>query len=909
MNPVKRLLVRLGWLDRPGDEVEREIEEELQFHLELRTDANIASGMDPRGARVDALRRLGDIDGIRITGRRVLAGSPPPRRRGGFFDSLRQELRNALRIVRMSPGFAATVVLVLALGIGATSTIFSVLNAVLLRPLPFTDPDRLVQIGAVWPNGRWDHPAPGLVVEWKERSKLFEGVEWGAGSVSDYTLAGYGEAVSVGRQWVGQRFFELLGVEPILGRLFAPSELQQNQSTTVVLSHEFWSRHFGGDPEVLGKTVDLMARPRLIVGVMPPGFRTNPADRAADVWMVRDWSGSSFRAPTIGRLQPGVGLEQAAAELQGIAEGVDAEGENGPRVELWEFTEMMSDNYGQALYFLSALVGFVLLICCANVGGLLLMRGAGRQRQIATRLALGAGRSRLARELLAESTLLALLGGAAGVLVTFWGIKLFVAFVPDWYSATETFRIDLKVLGFVLAASLLAGILSGLMPALRVSATDLMATLKKGSRGRSRRQRRYTGGSSFVVVEVAIAVVLLVGAGLMINSVMRIANVDMGFEPAGLAKMSIRVQGSAYQTTESTVLRVTPNVASFYQRLLDRVAALPGVESVGLVSGLPGGGRTSGGPFEIVGRTAPREERSRQRGVYQEINADYFRTMGIPLLRGRHFNARDGETAPRVAIVNDTLARQSFPGEDPLGKFIRADLTAGAVHPDLVGDEPREIVGVVGSTKRFPTADPLPVIYVPFQQHLAVYPDSGPWAVHVIKDVVIRTSSDPATFVGPLQRLVGEVDDTQVAYDVRTMEEQLFALASAPRFLMRFLGICAGVAIMLAALGLYAVIAQSVTQRTHEFGVRMALGAERASVQRLILRQGLVLVLLGAAIGTAGALGLSRVLSSYLYGITPTDPSTFAAVVLALIGVALLACYIPSRRATRVDPLIALRHE
>ena len=442
-------------------------------------------------------------------------------------------------------------------------------------------------------------------------------------------------------------------------------------------------------------------------------------------------------------------------------------------------------------------------------------------------MALGAGRWRLVRESLAESILLAFLGGAAGVLVTFWGIKLFVALAPNFYGSPETFRIDVKVLGFVSGVSLLAGILAGLVPALRVSTTGLTAALKERSLGWTGRRRRQVGAGAFVVFEVAIAVVLLVGAGLMINSVVRLTTVDMGFDPDGLAKMSIRVQGSAYQLTEPNILPVTPQVASFYQRLIDRLESQPGVDSVGLVSGLPGG-RFSAAPFEIVGRTASPEERQQQWTQFKEINDDFFVTMGIPLLRGRSFSELDDGAAPPVAVINDTMVRQFFAEEDPIGRFIHVDLTAGITHPELAGDKPREIVGVVGSIKHGRRMDLGPEIYVPFHQHLTVYPDTGPWAVHLIKDIAIRTSSDPAGLLGPMQRAIAEVDRTQVAYRVMTMEEQLAEMAPVLRFWMRFLMLWGGVAIVLAALGLYAVIAQSVTQRTHELGVpHGARSAER----------------------------------------------------------------------------------
>ncbi|MGD8818176.1 MAG: ABC transporter permease, partial [Acidobacteriota bacterium] len=890
------------------DEVEREIEEEIRLHIEMRTDANIAAGMDERAARADALHRMGDIDAIRITGRRILVDSPPPRRRGGIVDTARQDVRNALRVLRRSPAFAATVVVVLALGIGATSTMFSVIDAVLLRPLPHPDIERLMEVTIDSPVG--DH-SRDLVDAWKRGSRMVEAIDhWNRNGVTTHTLAGRGAAVSVMRQRVGVDFFLAIGVEPTLGRTFLPDDMEQGASTTVILSHDLWSRHFGADPTVLGDVVEMEGGSRTIIGIMPSGFRIDPLAPAADVWVARDSPGR-WISRAAARLEPGVSAEQAAAELEGIARGVFADKDGAVaegdrlRVSVSGFGEPARDRQGVSLYRLLAVVALVLMICCANVSGLLLLRSATRQRELSTRRALGASRWRLARELTAESAFLSLLGAAAGVVLATWGIRLFVVLSRAQYGGVENFRIDSRVLGFALVVSLVAGVLSGLIPALRFSATSLGLTFPRGTNRRRPGRLKYSG-DAFVVSQVALSVVLLISAGLMINSLARATNIDHGFDPEGLAVMRIRAQGSGYELDEPEVLAITPQVERFYEQLLARLASYPGIESVALITPPAA---LSYLPFEIVGRPAQAEDARRWMASYVEASTDYFHTMRMALVKGRFFRRNDDASAPPVAIISQALADEYFGDDEPLGQFIHADLSNGVTQPKLVGDVPREVVGVV-STEVIDSLEGRPkFIYVPFRQHLAVYPVSRGFGIHVYKHVVARTSSDPADLLGPMQQAVTEADPTQVAEATMTMDQWFAERLPSQRFWMKFLSICAGTAIVLAALGLYTVIARSVTARTHELGVRMALGAEKGSVCRLILRHALILAVLGVGIGAAAALGFTRLLSNRLYGVTPTDPATFAAVGLGSIVVALLASYAPARRATNVDAVVALRED
>jgi len=827
------------------------------------------------------------------------------------------DLRYAVRMLAKNPGFTTVAVLSLALGIGATSTIFSVLNTAVLRPLPFPEPDRLVEIRVVDPErGRALAPTVATFLAWREQNQTFEqmalweGIQ-GWGDFVPVSTAGGAERVRIAVE--GVNLFRLLGVEPVLGRTFVAGGV----GGTVVISFGLWQEMFGGDPAVLGQELTLHREgPKTIVGVMPPGFRVNTQSSMAQAWLGDDYTQASLtvvqnvgRNNVVGRLKGGVSVEQARADLQAISRrlALDTATEDTPwSVQVEPLAERLSVQYAGTLYVLFGVVGCVLLIACLNVATLSLGRAAARRQEIATRLALGAGRWRVVRQLLTESLVLALLGGVLGVGLAVAGIQLFIALAAGWYPPADEIQIDGTVLGFTVALAFLTGIVSGVAPALRSSAVNLTDSLKSGAQGALGRSRHRVS-DVLVVAQAALALVLLVGAGLMLNSFIRLVRVDPGYQSDQLLTIRFDLQHAKYLKIDSSELiarfRFTPSAAVLQQQLLERIEALPEVESVGLVSAVGARLRVS-----ILGRpAAARDEPFRAR--YMEISPDYVRTLQIPLLHGRVFTARDGAGAPDVAIINETMALQLFPGEDPLGAQLQAELRGRLVSEDFIDDQPRTIVGVVGDVKRRLRSEPGPVIYVPYGQHLDVYPTYGPWGVPVMKRLVIRTAADPLSLAGAVRTAMVDVDPDLVPYDISTMDALLADSAQQEEFWMLLLGLFAGLAVALAAIGLYGVISYAVTQRTHELGVRTALGATRADVLTLIVRQGLVLVLLGVAIGIPAAVALTRVIASRLFGVTSTDPATFVAAAVIFVSIALLACSIPARRATKVDPLVALRAE
>ena len=646
---------------------------------------------------------------------------------------------------------------------------------------------------------------------------------------------------------------------------------------------------------------------------MPPGFRVSPQSSMAHAWVGDDYTQASLtvlqsvgRYNVVGRLKDGVSVEQAQAELQTISRGLelDAGTEDTPwHVQVEPLAERLSVPYAGTLYVLFGAVGCVLLIACLNVATLSLGRAAARRKEIATRLALGAGRLRVVRQLLTETLLLGLLGGVLGVGLAVAGIKLFIALAAGWYPPTDEIRVDGTVLAFTVGLSLLTAMVSGVAPALRSSAVNLTDSLKAGARGT-------IGGAGhrlsdvLVVSEAALALVLLVGAGLMLNSFVRLVRVDPGFPSEQLLTARFDLTHAKYQTYDGAITRFTPRAAVLQPHLLERIETLPEVEAVGLVSAGTLRRRMSilSGPA-----AAPTES---VRAGYVEISPDYFRTLQIPLLKGRVFTARDASGAPGVAIINETMARQFFPGEDPIGARLQADLRGQVVHEDLLADRPRTIVGVVGDVKRRGLrSDPSAVMYVPYGQHLDVYPTVASWTIRARKRLVIRTAADPMSLAEAVRTAMTDVDPDLVPANIRTMDALLADSAQQEEFWMRLLGLFAGLAVALAAIGLYGVISYAVAQRTHELGVRTALGATRTDVFTLVVRQGLVLALLGVAIGIPAAVALTRVIASRLFGVTATDPATLAAAAVLFVAVALLACSIPARRATKVDPLVALRTE
>jgi len=830
--------------------------------------------------------------------------------------TLTQDLRFSSRMLLKSPGFATVAVLSLALGIGANSTMFSVLNALVYRPLPYKNPDQLMMI---WETDQkqpgFRRPAPLLnVLDWKEQNHVFEDIGLTTGDASPRTLSGLGEAERILAQGASANFFGLLGVKPALGRVFLTEEVR-GRAQTVVISDLFWKRRFNRNPNALGKTFDDEGTMCTTVGVMPPGFEPFYGDRI-DIWEPMDPASTTHSKRedhylmAIGRLKPGVTLRQAQLEMDVIARRLERAYpavNKGVGVKVLPLHAALFGWAPRMLAPLLGVVGFVLLIACANVANLLLARTQTRRKEFVVRASLGAGRARLIRQLLVESGLLALVGGSLGVLLAVWGIKLFRQLAGEFPYA-DSVSIDGRVLLFTLAASLLSGILFGLAPALHGSSPDLNSALKEGERRTATGSRGITR-KLLVISEVALALVLLVGAGLMINSMVRLQHVDPGFNPTKVLTMETFLSESGYvEHVPGGVLKnVSPQATTFYQQLLQRIENLPGVESVGMIGQLPTRWEEPR-TFVILGHPVPEPDKRPEAG-YNEVSPSFFHTMQIPLKKGRFLNERDTASAPWAVIINEAMARRYFPNEDPIGQLLRLRFEPYAVEES----QPRVIVGIMGDVKHGGLDSDAPAgMYVSYLQQPSQYP-GGRVVGHLRHDLVIRTGSgvtgSGANFVASVKRIVAELDKDQPVTDIMTTDEVLSRSISGQRFYMQLLGIVGGLALLLAAVGIYGVMSYSVTERTHEIGIRVALGARRTDVLRLVVNLGLKLTLIGVAAGVLVALGLTRLITGFLFGVKATDPLTYALISSLLVGVAVLACYLPARRATKVDPMVALRYE
>ncbi|HYY56574.1 MAG TPA: ABC transporter permease [Pyrinomonadaceae bacterium] len=809
--------------------------------------------------------------------------------------TLWQDLRYGLRTLSKTPGFTLAAVLALALGIGANSAIFSVANAVLLKPLPYSEPERLVMIwGDLFKPGLDEIGASAPEFnDYREQGHVFESLA--CYTEGGFNLSGEGEPERISGAYVSADLFPLLGVGPTLGRTFAVEEDQPGRDQVVVLSHSLWQRRFAADRSIVGKTVGINGKSMTVVGVMPSAFQF--PDREVEIWKPlaldaedrSEQSRGSHYLNVIARLKPGVSVEQAQAEIKGIAERIRQQHpdqyDNGFGAKIVSRHEQVVGPIRPVLLILLGTVGFVLLIACANVANLLFARAATREREMAIRTALGAGRWRIVRQLLTESLLLSLAGGAGGLLLALWGVDLLVALAPVDIPRLSEVRLDGRVLGFTLLVSLLTGGLFGLAPALRLSKPDLQESLKDGARGAGEGFRRQRMRNLLVVSEVALSLVLLIGAGLMIRSFLQVQKISPGFNPDRVLTMRLSLPQSKYAEAKQQ--------RAFFEQLTARVSALPGVESVGAVNFLPMSKSGNMWSFAIEGRgnaVGPNLH-------FRMISPDYFRTLSIPLDRGRQFTEQDREGAPPVAVINETMARTFFPGEDPLGKRIKlASMTSP--FPWLA------VVGVVGDVKHYGLDEETkPELYVSYLQPLL--PNFNVSSLFL----AVRTTAEPAGLAAAVRREVAVLDKDQPVADIKTMEERLSESVAPRRFNMLLLAIFAALALILAAVGIYGVMSYSVTQRTHEIGVRMALGAQGSDVLRLVVGQGMILALAGVALGLLGAFALTRVMKTLLFNVSASDPLTFAGVAFVLSAVALLACLIPARRATRVDPMEALRYE
>jgi putative ABC transport system permease protein len=807
-------------------------------------------------------------------------------------DRFRQELRFAARSLARNPAFTAVAVLTLALGIGANTAIFSVVNAVLLRPLPVAEPSRLVTVFHFYPSlGNLEAGmAVPTFVEMGERARSFSGVAtqtgWGVNAAGE----GGGEPERLTGALVTGGYFSTLGVPAAVGRALLPADAEGDGQRVVVLSDGLWRRRYGADPGVVGRTLRLNGEAYEVVGVMPAGFR-DLFGADAELWGPLTFVPAQMEARTsefmslVARLRPGVTPAEAGREMAAFAERLKADNPGAYPAD-WSLrtrgiTEQLTGDLRPALMVLLGAVGFVLLIACANVANLLLARATARHREVAVRAALGAGRGTLVRQLLTESILLSLVGGVGALALAALGLKALAALQPDGIPRMDEVSIDGTVLLFTLAVAVLTGALFGLAPALKVSRADLQSTLRQGGRGAVGDAGGRRVGRALIVTEFALALMLLVGAGLLLRSFARLTQVDPGFDPANVLTAEVFLPPAQYPSDTARV--------AFLEALEARLTAVPGVRSVGATTAIPfGGGETRS--FNVEG-FQPGPDQPDPWGDYRVVTPGYREAMRIPLLRGRFFTAADRMGAPPVVVVDRDLAERYWPGADPIGKRVGFE----------AGDSIRwmEVVGVVEHTAvEGLDAERRVQLYRPSLQ-------SGPG----FSVLAIRGAGDPERLTRAVRAAVRSLDPALPLSQVRTMDDRLAAAVGPRRFSMLLLAVFAGIALLLAAVGIYGVISFDVTRRTQEMGVRMALGAERGSVVRLVLRQGLRPALVGVAVGVAGALALTRLLRSQLYGVAATDPVTFAVVIGLLLGIAALATLLPARRATRVDPMVALRSE
>ncbi len=807
--------------------------------------------------------------------------------------TLWQDLRYGARILLKNPGFTLIAALTLSLGIGANTAIFSVINAVLLKPLPYAEPERLV---AVWETrkdgGRGSVSYPNFA-DWRAQNGVFEQI-----AVYDedtMALTGVGEAANLRVVITAPDLFPLLGVRPQLGRSFLPEE-EKAGSRVVVLGEGAWRRHFSADPSVVGRQIMLDGRAFTVTGVMPAGFDFPVKAEPTDLWvsaaisfersspgdMATNERRTAHTYRAIARLKPGVTLAAARADLEAVMGRLRMQYPvvSGDRTAMQPYLDEVVGDAEWALLVLFGAVGMVLLIACANVASLLLARGMARRRELAVRAALGANRLRIVQQLGVESLLLASLGGLAALLLAVWGVDLLKALGPENLPRVQDARLDGRALIFALLVTLLTGVIFGIIPALRAARVNLNETLNEGGRsGEGLRRNRLRG--ALIVVEVALSLVLLVGAGLLINSFARLLRVNPGFDPHQVLTLRVDLPDAKYGKPEQSV--------NFNRELLKRIEATPGVRSAAMVFKLPLSGDDASTIIQIEGQ--PEDTTRYQPAGGRIATPGYFRTMGIPFISGRDFAERDDLKSTPVIIINETLAQLYFPNQNPIGKRINPGVGVTGVKPL------REIIGVTRSVRhRGLEKEPRPEYYLPQAQ-----------APDFVLTTVVRTAGDPLAIVGAVRNEVRALDSELPVYSVKTLDQYFAESVAQPRFNTLLLALFAGVAMILTAVGLYGVIAYSVEQRTREIGVRMALGAQTGDVLRLIVGQGMKLAMLGVAIGLVTALALTRLMKGLLFGVSASDPLTFAVITLLLMLVALLACWIPARRATKVDPMIALR--
>ena len=810
--------------------------------------------------------------------------------------TLWQDLRYGARMLLKQPGFTSVAVITLALGIGANTAMFSVINAVLLRPLPYHEPDRLVTIWEEMPQrGMYEIPVSfANLLDWVDQTKTLDQIS--AYTFTNLNLSGVGEPARLGAVRSSANLFSLVGAAPLLGRSFLPEEDKEGANRVVIMGHALWQSRFGSDPGIVGKPLTLDNESYTVVGVMSSNFQfpvgfgylgkvlNDPIDLyvplAATSAELRRGHYSFF---AIGRLKPGVTFEQARADMttiEGRLEQQYPDGNTGFGIKLVPTQEQTVKEIRPALLVLLGAVAFLLLIACANIANLMLGRGASRQKEIAIRAALGASRLRVVRLLLSESVMLSLAGGCLGLLLAVWGTHALIALAPDNIPRLNEVGVDARVFGFTLAVSLVTGIVFGMVPALHAAKPDLNEALKEGLRGSMGSAAGKRTRSILVVVEVALSLMLLIGAGLMIKSFLRLQQMNLGFNPDHVLAVNLSLSGSRYPEDRQQV--------AFFQEALERLQSLPGIQSAGATTGLPLTLNLSGSDFRIEGHPDP--ETGKEMMINKRsVSPGYFRTLGIRLIKGRDFSDRDKSDASAAAIINDELARIYFPGEDPIGKRISFDDKQSWM----------SIVGIIADVKQLGLdSSAKPEVYFPYLQVAA--PEMS---------LVIRTSSNPLSLAAALKSQIQMIDKDLPIDDAKTMQQLLAESSSGRRFNMLLLSVFAVVALVLAIVGIYGVMSYTVARRTHEIGIRVAVGAQPLDVFRMVIGQGMKLAIIGVAFGLVGAFGLTRLMTTMLFGVEPTDPATFVSIAVLLTVVAWVACYIPGRRATKVDPLVALRYE
>jgi predicted permease len=868
MNWIRRLFSRR----RLYTDLSAEIEE----HLSEKIEELIAGGMSRQEATQTARREFGNVTLLEERSREVWQWPS--------IESFLADVRFAFRMLRKSPGFTAVVILTLALGIGANATIFSVIDAVLLRPLPYPQSDRLAYLEESNPKQGWPRfsASPANFLDWRSQSRSFEHVVAYAQDDCNVSVGDFPE------HWIGlavtQGFFDTLRVRPELGSVFTDDDFVPGKGNVFVMGDALWRSEFGADPTIIGRNVPMDGKPYTVIGVMPQGFQFNSPNKM--YWLpfifskgLSEARGAHFLG-VIARLRDVVSTAQAQSEMKALA--ADLEREYPDSNEGWTaLVEPMQardvHSVHTALLVLLGAVGFVLLIACANAANMLLARATVRRREIAIRTALGAGRLRIARQLLTESVLLASSGAAVGLLFTMWCLRGLVALPPSLLPRAESIHVDIRVLLFTFGLALVTGILFGMAPAASVIHDDLADTLKEA--GRLGASGRGAPRKILVVVEVALAFVLLVGSGLLVRSFARLMAVQPGFSAAGRLTFSVQLPSSRYKTPQQQM--------AFFQEAKQRLVALPGVQAVTMTSLVPLSGEESLWTFGLDGQ---RNGTSLPSAMYYRVDPDYLEAMGIPLIEGRGFSSQDSATAPHVCLINDFIARMMFPGRSPIGQHVRIGNEYGTV---------REIVGVVGSVKQVGLEDKESYqVYEPFAQ----WPQSG-------MTFIVQASVDPMSLLAAARRSIEQIDPLQPIARPRTLEQVSSASVALPRLRTILLALFGALATVLALVGLYGVMSYTVTQQTHEIGIRKALGAQQRDIHSLVVLRGMGLAGLGIGIGIAGAAAITRLLSSFLFGVTPYDPVTLLSVIVLFAAVATIACWLPARRAMRVDPMVALRYE